>query len=61
MGHALIVEDDTDAAEMMAALIASEGFTAATAHTLRDARRQLAMREPDLVRKRVVTMASERT
>jgi two-component system response regulator AtoC len=49
MGHALIVEDDTDAAEMMAALIASEGFTAATAHTLRDARRQLAMREPDLV------------
>jgi DNA-binding NtrC family response regulator len=49
MGHALIVEDDTDAAEMMAALIASEGFTAATAHTLRDAKRQLAMREPDLV------------
>jgi len=49
MGHALIVEDETDVAEMMAALIASEGFTAATAHTLRDARRQLAMQEPDLV------------
>jgi len=49
MGHALIVEDETDVAEMMAALIASEGFTAATAHTLRDARRQLAMHEPDLV------------
>jgi two-component system response regulator AtoC len=49
MGHALIVEDETDVAEMMATLIASEGFTAATAHTLRDARRQLAMQEPDLV------------
>jgi DNA-binding NtrC family response regulator len=49
MGHALIVEDDADSAEMMAALIASEGFTAATAQTLRDARRQLAMREPDIV------------
>ena len=49
MGHALIVEDDADSAEMMAALIASEGFTAATAHTLRDARRHLAMREPDIV------------
>jgi two-component system, NtrC family, response regulator AtoC len=49
MGHALIVEDETDVAEMMATLIASEGFTAATAHTLRDARRQLAMHEPDLV------------
>ena len=49
MGHALIVEDEADVAEMMAALIASEGFTAATAHTLRDARRQLAMQEPDLV------------
>jgi DNA-binding NtrC family response regulator len=49
MGHALIVEDDADSAEMMAALIASEGFTAATAGTLRDARRHLAMREPDIV------------
>jgi DNA-binding NtrC family response regulator len=49
MGHALIVEDDADSAEMMAALIASEGFTAATAQTLRDARRHLAMREPDIV------------
>jgi DNA-binding NtrC family response regulator len=49
MGHALIVEDDPDAAEMMAALIAAEGFTAVTAHSLRDARRQLAMREPDIV------------
>nr|WP_297357305.1 sigma-54 dependent transcriptional regulator [uncultured Caldimonas sp.] len=49
MGHALIVEDDADSAEMMAALIASEGFTAATANSLRDARRQLALQEPDIV------------
>lgn len=49
MGHALIVEDDADSAEMMAALIASEGFTAATATSLRDARRQLALQEPDIV------------
>ncbi len=49
MGHALIVEDDADSAEMMAALIATEGFTAATANSLRDARRQLALQEPDIV------------
>ncbi|MCR5866837.1 MAG: sigma-54-dependent transcriptional regulator [Aquincola tertiaricarbonis] len=49
MGHALIVEDDPDVAETMAALIAAEGFTAVTARTLKDARRQLATRAPDLV------------
>jgi DNA-binding NtrC family response regulator len=49
MGHALIVEDDPDVAETMAALIAAEGFTATTARSLRDARRQLATRVPDLV------------
>jgi two-component system, NtrC family, response regulator AtoC len=49
MGHALIVEDDADSARMMAALVASEGFTAATARTLQDARRQLALQQPDLV------------
>ncbi|WP_119155690.1 sigma-54-dependent transcriptional regulator [Caldimonas tepidiphila] len=49
MSHALIVEDDADSAEMMAALIASEGFTTATATTLADARRQLALHEPDIV------------
>ncbi|CUA82191.1 DNA-binding transcriptional response regulator, NtrC family, contains REC, AAA-type ATPase, and a Fis-type DNA-binding domains [Gulbenkiania indica] len=49
MAHALIVEDDADAAEMMAALIVSEGFTAATASSLRDAKRQLALQEPDIV------------
>jgi two-component system response regulator AtoC len=49
MSHALIVEDEVDSAQMMAALIASENFTVATAHTLRDARRQIALQHPDLV------------
>jgi DNA-binding NtrC family response regulator len=49
MGHALIVDDDTDTAEMLAELVASQGFTAATARTMRDARRQLAMNVPDVV------------
>jgi DNA-binding NtrC family response regulator len=34
---------------MMAALLGTEGFSAATARSLRDARRQMAMQQPDLV------------
>ncbi len=49
MGHALIVEDDADSARMMAALITTEGFSAATARSLNDARRQMALQQPDLV------------
>ncbi|HUR88040.1 MAG TPA: sigma-54 dependent transcriptional regulator [Ramlibacter sp.] len=49
MGHALIVDDDADAARMVAALVSAQGFTAETAHTLRDARRQLARLHPDVV------------
>ena len=49
MPHALLVDDDSDAAETMAMLIAAEGFTAATAGSLRDARRQMALQEPDIV------------
>jgi DNA-binding NtrC family response regulator len=49
MTHALIVEDDADAAQMMAALIATENFTVATAHSLADARRQIALQQPDIV------------
>jgi two-component system, NtrC family, response regulator AtoC len=49
MSHALIVEDDADSAETMAALIAGERFTVATARTLRDARRQMALQPPDIV------------
>ena len=49
MPHALVVDDEADAAETMATLIATEGFTVATAGSLRDARRQLALQEPDIV------------
>src|SRR5437868_15465428 len=49
MGHALIVEDDADAARMMAALVTTQGFSAATAQSLRDARRQLVLQAADLV------------
>ena len=49
MGHALIVDDDTDTAQTMAALMAQEGYTAAIAHTLRDARCQIALHPPDVV------------
>ncbi|HWI81861.1 sigma-54 dependent transcriptional regulator [Ramlibacter sp.] len=49
MGHALIVEDDADSARMMATLVGAEGFSAATARSLFDARRQMAMQQPDLV------------
>ncbi|MCL4183536.1 MAG: sigma-54 dependent transcriptional regulator [Burkholderiaceae bacterium] len=49
MPHALIVEDDVDAAQMMAALIVTESFTVATAHTLGDARRQIVLQQPDIV------------
>jgi two-component system, NtrC family, response regulator AtoC len=49
MSHALIVDDDSDTAEMLAELVASQGFTAATARTMRDARRELATSMPDVV------------
>jgi two-component system response regulator AtoC len=49
MSHALIVDDDVDSAEMMAALIATENFTVASAHSLGDARRQIALQQPDIV------------
>jgi len=49
MSHALIVEDDVDSAQMMAALIAAQSFTVATANTLRDARRQIVLQQPDIV------------
>ena len=49
MGHTLIVEDDADSARMLAALVAREGHSVATAPTLADARRLMAMRSPDLL------------
>jgi two-component system, NtrC family, response regulator AtoC len=49
MSRVLVVEDDLDAARMMAALVAQAGFTVATAHSLRDARRHIAIDPPELV------------
>ena len=49
MGHALIVDDDADAARMMAQLVANAGFSAATARSLGEAKRQMAMQQPDVV------------
>ncbi|HZE90403.1 MAG TPA: sigma-54 dependent transcriptional regulator [Rhizobacter sp.] len=49
MPHALIVDDESDSAETMAMLIATEGFTVATAGSLRDARCQMSLQEPDVV------------
>jgi DNA-binding NtrC family response regulator len=49
MTHALIVDDDVDSAEMLATLLAGEGLTAATAHSLAEARRQIVLQTPDLI------------
>lgn len=49
MGLALIVDDDADAAEMLATLIAAEGYKTATAHSLAEARTCMALQPPDLV------------
>ncbi len=49
MSHALIVDDDVDSATSLAALVATEGFSVATAYSLRDARRQMALQSPDIV------------
>lgn len=49
MTHALIVEDDVDSAVTLKELIASEGLTVSTAFSLLDARKQLALQQPDIV------------
>jgi DNA-binding NtrC family response regulator len=49
LAHALIVEDDENSAEMLAELVAAEGFSTATAGSLHDASRQYAFRRPDVV------------
>ena len=49
MGLALIVDDDADAADMLAVLIAAQGFKVAVATSLSEARKQLALRSPCLV------------
>lgn len=47
--HVLIVDDNLDAAEVLALLAEVEGFTAATAHTLGEAREHMALRRPRLI------------
>ncbi len=49
MPHVLVIDDDSDSAETLAMLVATEGMTVATAGSLRDARRQMALQTPDLV------------
>jgi two-component system, NtrC family, response regulator AtoC len=49
VSHALIVDDDVDSSTALSALVANEQFTVASAHTLRDARRQIALQPPDIV------------
>jgi two-component system, NtrC family, response regulator AtoC len=49
MTHVLIVDDDVDSATSLRALVAGDQFTVALAHTLRDARRQIALQQPDIV------------
>ena len=49
MGLVLIVDDDADAAEMLATLIVAEGFEVAVATCLAEAKQQLALRAPSLV------------
>ncbi|MDR7331269.1 sigma-54 dependent transcriptional regulator [Roseateles asaccharophilus] len=49
MPHALVVDDDHDSAESLRALIAGERFTVAVAHNLRDAKRQIALQQPDIL------------
>lgn len=49
LNHVLIVDDDVDSATTLRDLVAGENFSVAVAHTLRDARRQIAMQPPDLV------------
>lgn len=48
-GHVLLVEDDPDSARMMSALVRSTGFSTSTAGTIKDARRLVALRPPDVV------------
>jgi two-component system, NtrC family, response regulator AtoC len=49
MPHVLIVDDDADSAGTLRELIVGPQFTVAIANTLRDARKQIALQQPDLV------------
>ncbi len=49
MSHVLIVDDDVNAATTLTELVANEGFTTSMANSLQEARRQMAIRRPDVV------------
>ena len=49
MPHALVVDDEADSAEMLATLIALEGFTVASVGSLREARKQMILQQPDIM------------
>ena len=49
MRHVLIVDGDPRAANEMASVIATEGFTCAIARSLREAQGQMALQHPDIV------------
>jgi DNA-binding NtrC family response regulator len=49
MSHVLIVDDDSNSAQMLSALVASEGFSTAVAGSLREARQQLMLMPADAV------------
>jgi two-component system, NtrC family, response regulator AtoC len=49
VSHVLIVEDERDTRTMMAAWLATQGYTVSQAGNLQEARAQLALRTPDLV------------
>lgn len=49
MAHALIVDDDVDAAMTLKLLVAEEGMTVALAHSLHEAKQRIAMQQPDLI------------
>ena len=49
MRHVLIVDEDSRAADQMAAVIADSGLTCATARSLREAHAQMALQKADIV------------
>jgi two-component system, NtrC family, response regulator HydG len=49
MPHALLVDDDTNTLSALAELVGREGFTVASAASLREARESIARRHPDVV------------
>jgi two-component system response regulator AtoC len=49
MSHVLIVDDDSNTREALAAIAAAEGFTTATAESIAEARIQLVRQRPDVL------------